>query len=59
MCGISSIGEGRVGEGTPESLVQSQGLLPGQDNSRHSVPDRLPRCLPGHCLPHDQSTDGY
>ena len=55
----SSVGEGRAGEGTLEPLVQSQGVLPGQDDSRHSVPDRLPRRLPAHRLPHDQSADGH
>ena len=55
----SSIGKGSACTGALEPLVQSQGLLPGQDDSWHPISDRLPCRLPRHCLPHDQSTDGF
>lgn len=42
--------DGCVCEGTSELLVQCEGLLPGKDNGRHALPDRLPAGLRQHCV---------
>ena len=38
---LSSSGDGSVSEGTPELLVQSEGVLPGQDHGGCPVPGRI------------------
>lgn len=37
VCDGSSSGDGRLSAGTSELLVQSEGLLPGQDNGGHAL----------------------
>ncbi|XP_014894606.1 ATP-binding cassette sub-family G member 1 isoform X1 [Poecilia latipinna] len=55
---LSSSGVGRFPEGTPELLVQFEGVLPGEDHGRPPLPGGLPGGLLQHRLLDDGSASG-
>lgn len=51
----SSSGDVCVSTGTPELLVQSKSLLPGQDHGGYSIPGQLPRVIDACSIPTEVS----